>query len=68
MFVGNAFNAQGVLVSLHRCDTCGREFTVCPPIAESEVEEKGWENCLDPSCESYDPMRDVDLLMGWSDN
>jgi len=57
MKTGEHHNEHGVLVSEHICDTCNKEFTVTP-----SVENTGWENCMDPDCESYDPKRDADPL------
>ncbi len=52
-------NDYGTLVSLHRCWSCGNEFTVCPP-QEAEV----WGGCLAETCGSYDEKRDVDWMFG----
>ena len=52
-------NRYGTLISLHRCWSCGAEFTVCPP-EEAEV----WGGCLAETCGSYDEGRDVDHLFG----
>ena len=58
MLTGYTKNEFGTLVSAHVCDTCGGEFTVCPPAKTKE----GWENCLAVNCPSYDKSRDMDLL------
>ncbi len=55
-------NESNTPISIHICDTCGEEFTVCPL-----VENDGWENCLGPECSSYDKSRDVDRLFGSPD-
>ena len=52
-------NTFGSLVSLHRCWSCGEEFTVCPP-----QEAETWGGCLAEGCGSYDEGRDVDHLFG----
>jgi hypothetical protein len=52
-------NEHGTRISKHRCDACGEEFTVCPPVYP---EQKGWGNCMGKACTSYDPKRDMDLL------
>lgn len=59
MKTGEGTNDHGTPVSLHKCDTCGTEFTVCPVIRD---DQDGWENCMLPECASYDPERDVDVL------
>ncbi len=56
---GYSDNKDGIRTSLHECDTCGVEFSLCPAIAP---DEPGWDNCLDDDCESYDPHRDMDIL------
>lgn len=60
MLLGLDKNKYGTPVSLHKCDDCGNEFTVCPPAKEN------WGGCLSEICESYDINRDVDarLLFG----
>lgn len=65
MWLGYGVNEYGTQISRHVCDTCGEPFTVCPAIPPDEVEERGWESCLSKACDSYDPLRDVDLIMGW---
>lgn len=57
MHIGYRKNKYGTNVSVHRCDACGAEFTVCPA---TYPESKGWENCLGPKCSSYDKGRDFD--------
>lgn len=60
MHLGYDKNAYGTLISKHRCDTCGTEFSLCPAVPP---EKKGWENCLAPKCASYDVSRDVDKML-----
>lgn len=50
-------NEYGTPVSVHTCKTCGRDYTVCPPIP---VGVPNWDECLDITCASYDPSRDAD--------
>lgn len=57
MHIGYTRNEYGTLVSKHRCDTCGEEFTLCPAVSSKD---EGWENCLSPTCSSYSPDRDLD--------
>lgn len=60
MHLGYTTNEYGTRVSQHRCDACGSEFTVCPAAFPEAV---GWNNCLAPTCPSYDPNRDVDKVL-----
>jgi len=53
-------NEYGTPVSVHNCQTCGGEFTLCPLIPDDDAHR--WPDCLSPECESYDPHRDADLL------
>jgi len=53
-------NQYGTQISVHKCDNCGKRFTVCPAIAP---DSEGWDGCLAETCDSYDPARDVDLMM-----
>lgn len=53
-------NEYGTRISRHRCDTCGEDFTVCPA---QFPEATGWANCMAPTCASYDPARDVDVIL-----
>ena len=50
-------NKYGAAVSVHECNDCGDEFTVCPPAGEN------WGGCLSELCASYDINRDVDALL-----
>ena len=59
MKIRDSHNQFGTKISIHRCDECWNEFTVCPA-----VENEGWENCLGPECSSYDADRDADRLFG----
>lgn len=52
-------NKHGTLTSSHICDTCGQSFTITP---SAPGNGEGYENCLAPECDSYDPHRDVDIL------
>lgn len=59
MHVGYGTDEEsGTRVSLHLCDTCNREFTLCPAV---DPDKEGWENCLYWSCKSYDVKRDLEL-------
>jgi hypothetical protein len=64
--LGYGKNEFGTTVSLHRCDTCDGEFTLCPAIPPDRVHR--WENCLARECASYDPERDVDRLFDGDDD
>ena len=56
--LGATLNDYGATVSRHRCDKCGDEFTVCPP-----VEDEQWGGCcLSEECSSYDKSRDIDKV------
>ena len=57
MKIGESVNEFGTPVSVHRCDDCGDEFTVCP----CQPDDREWGGCLAESCASYDMDRDVDL-------
>lgn len=59
MKIGMSKNEYGTPVSVHICDTCGTQFTVCPAILNEKI---GWENCLGIGCKSYDKNRDADRL------
>jgi hypothetical protein len=58
MKIGMRKNEYGNTVSVHWCETCGEEFTVCPPVRDTDA----WRGCLRPECTSYDPERDADKL------
>ncbi len=49
----------GLRVSAHVCETCGEEFTLCPPVEKGVA---GWEGCGSEGCASYDPSRDMDIV------
>lgn len=59
MKIGVRMNEYGTLVSVHRCESCGCEFTVCPEVPDG-IE---WGGCQGPTCGSYDERRDVDRLI-----
>jgi len=59
MKIDDSINEHGTPVSNHKCDTCGKEFTMCPAIPDDNDQ---WPNCLDETCASYDPDRDIDIL------
>lgn len=59
MWIAYDTNEYGTKISRHVCDTCGEPFTLCPA---QEPTAPGWENCMMPWCDSYDPERDVDRL------
>lgn len=61
MKVREHVNEYGMPISVHVCEDCGEEFTVCPPGGED------WGGCLADTCISYDPKRDGDILMGFKD-
>ena len=63
MKTGMSKNEYGTDISVHTCDTCGREFTVCPAVPDDEEDLKAWANCLADDCPSYNPNRDVDALL-----
>ena len=52
-------NKYGTKISVHICNSCGAEFTVCPAKA---ADAKGWDGCMAPTCKSYDEDRDADKL------
>ncbi len=54
----NTFNEYGTIVSVHICETCSAEFTVCPAVEEKNRDQ--WRYCLSLDCVSYDPDRDAD--------
>ena len=61
MKTGLTVNEYGVFESVHVCDICGDEYTVCPPVSEDSLLASG---CTAPHCESYDPKLDADRLFG----
>ncbi len=62
MKIRDSVNEFGTPVSVHVCEFCGDQFTVCPArITDKEI--NSYRGCLAPGCESYDPQRDVHLLM-----
>ena len=67
MFLRMGRNEFGTIVSVHTCDACGEDFTVCPPkIGEGGDEEWGG-CCLAERCPSYDPARDADRFFDGGD-
>ena len=52
-------NEYGTKISIHKCNFCGDEFTVCPAVSTNA---KGWGGCMAPNCTSYDETRDADKL------
>ncbi len=58
MKIGETLNIFDVEVSLHHCCYCDHSFTVTPATTET----KWGLGCLDWSCPSYAPSRDVDLF------
>ena len=61
-YVKNGLNDYGTEVSHHRCDTCGRDYTVTPAVPPEKRDE--WDHCLSEDCDSYEPMRDAELYFG----
>ena len=59
MHKGYGETEEGIRTSLHECETCGVDFTLCPAVGPAEP---GWENCLTDDCSSYDAHRDMDIL------
>ncbi len=58
--IREAVNACGTPVSVHICETCGVEFTLCPVIPDNKADQ--WPDCLADGCPSYDPERDMDVV------
>lgn len=61
MWIGMTTNEYGTPVSKHKCDTCGNEYTCCPPLAEGDDYTLS-ANCEADGCTSYDPAGDCDIL------
>ena len=59
MKIRNDYNRYSTPISVHKCDTCGTAFSVCPPIPDGA---KGWDGCMDIDCKSYDSDRDANKL------
>ena len=57
---GERVNEYGTPVSVHTCQTCGMEFTLCPLVPDDKSDQ--WPDCMALECESYDPHRDADIL------
>lgn len=56
MKLGYSKNEHGTKISLHKCDVCGNEFSLCPA-------QEGDDTCGFKECASYDPNRDVGKLL-----
>lgn len=54
--IGESTNKFGTPISVHTCDDCGRQFTVCPTAGDD------WGGCQADTCRSYDFNRDADRL------
>lgn len=61
MKIGEAVNLHGVPTSIHVCDSCGSQFTVCPAAGDD------WGGCMSEKCSSYDEDRDADKLFDNND-
>lgn len=57
MLTGYSTNESGTTIAVGVCDTCGKDYTVCPP----PKVWADWADCLTPECDSYDIERDADL-------
>lgn len=60
MKIRDDFNEFGTPITVHLCEFCGNEFTVCPPVLDEKLDQ--WRGCLAVECPSYDPKRDIDKL------
>lgn len=56
MHKGFSKNEYGTEISLHNCDICKNDFSVCPALKNDDT-------CGHIDCDSYDSSRDVDLLL-----
>lgn len=59
-FIREDVNEHGAPISVMVCDTCGSDFTICPPVEDPEK----FPDCTSPECASYDEERDMDILLG----
>ena len=59
MYLGARKNDYGNPVDAFRCETCGGEFTVCPPLPADRSRDDEWTGCMAEQCRSYDPARDA---------
>lgn len=59
MWISYALNGHGTPVSVHICNDCGSQFTVCPAVDKDGSE---WGGCLATICISYDRKRDADRM------
>ena len=57
-YIGEGVNEYGTPVTIHKCDTCGDQFSVCPA-APTETRDQ-WDECLADTCDSYDLIRDAE--------
>lgn len=55
----DSVNEYGTPITVLKCDTCNREFTVCPALPVDKYDD--WKNCLADYCPSYDIERDVGI-------
>lgn len=55
-------NHYGAPISKHVCATCQRPFTLCPA-----SDGAFGDNCVADDCASYDPKRDIDLMLGFKE-
>lgn len=55
-------NEYGVQRSVHFCGHCGTEYSVTPAFPPEETREVS-RMCTRPSCSSYRPSLDLDLMM-----
>lgn len=65
MYLQDTTNDYGRQVSQFLCDSCGREFTVCPSMRPDQHDQ--WTGCLADECPSYDIGRDVDMIIAFGD-
>jgi len=54
-------NDYGTPITVFQCEFCGVEFSVCPAVRESRLDN--WRGCMTPECESYDETRDGDKIL-----
>ena len=60
-YIEESVNEYGTPISVFKCDTCGDTYTLCPAIPENKRDQ--WQNCMADICPSYDPNRDVLMLV-----
>jgi len=56
MHRGFSRNEYGTKISLHTCNDCGADFSLCPAQERDDT-------CGHPECSSYDESRDVEKLL-----